>query len=222
MRERTSMTLQESVARIVMDDGKVNAMSTAMLEEIEARLASAAESARVTVLMGRPGIFSAGFDLNVFQDGETATRAMLEAGVRVLSAIIDHPHPLLTVCTGHAYPMGAFLMLAADVRLGVAGDWRIGMNEVAIGLTVPSFALALARHRLTPAGFGLISSGTMLDPAAAVAAGYMDRVVQSSALDDAARGEARRLAGLDLAAYRETKARMRGTLREELATAGIG
>src|SRR5690606_33708713 len=125
--------------------GKVNALSTEMLGELHTALRSVAHRARVTVIRGRDGIFSAGFDLNTFRRGKRKeARLMLEAGVRAIVAIIDHPHPVVTVCTGHAYPMGAFLMLAADVRLGVAGNWRIGLNEVAIGLDVPDFALALA------------------------------------------------------------------------------
>ncbi len=78
---------------------------------------------------------------------------MLRAGAELILRLLALPRPVLGVCTGHAYPMGAFLMLSADVRFAVAGEWRIGMNEVAIGLTVPGFAVELARHRLTPAGF---------------------------------------------------------------------
>lgn len=60
--------------------------------------------------------------------------------------------------------MGAFLMLAADVRFGVAGPWRIGLNETAIGITVPKFAVELARHRLTPPGFARIQSAALFGP----------------------------------------------------------
>ena len=80
---------------------------------------------------------------------------MVRAGVRVIERMLALPRPIVTVCTGHAYPMGAFLMLCADVRFGVPGDWNIGMNEVAIGLAVPQFAVELARidsRRQVPCG----------------------------------------------------------------------
>src|SRR5215831_591812 len=137
---RTKLAIDERTAWITVDDGKVNAMSLDMLEEIAARLDETHEHA-VTVLAGRPGIFSAGFDLKTFQRGADASRQMVEAGVRLIEKMLAHPRPIVTACTGHAYPMGAFLMLAADVRVGVVGKWNIGMNEVAIGLTVPLFAL---------------------------------------------------------------------------------
>lgn len=114
-----------------MDDGKVNVMSPAMLEALEARLDSARAQARVTVLAGRRGVFSAGFDLKTLAQGAEAATTMMETGVNLLGGMLEHPHPIIALCTGHAYPMGAFLLLAADLRFGVAGDWRIGLNEVA-------------------------------------------------------------------------------------------
>ncbi len=64
MMERTSFETKEGIAWITLDDGKVNAMSTAMLREISARLDEASAAQAVTVVSGREGIFSAGFDLN--------------------------------------------------------------------------------------------------------------------------------------------------------------
>ena len=110
------------------------------------------------------GRLSAGFDLRTFERGLAAGVAMVRAGAELVLRLLAFPQPVLTVCTGHAYPAGAFLMLAADVRLGAAGPWRIGMNEVAIALTVPNFAVELARHRLTPPGFARITSAAMFAP----------------------------------------------------------
>jgi len=121
--------------------------------------------------------------------------------------LLAFPLPVLTVCTGHAYPMGAFLMLAADVRLGFAGSWRIGMNEVAIGLTVPKFALELARHRLTPPGFARITTAAMFGPEEAVRLGYLDRVLDADDLAGAVQEEASRLRALDMPSFAATKAR---------------
>jgi enoyl-CoA hydratase len=102
---------------------------------------------------------------------------MVKSSVRVIERMLALPRPIVTVCTGHAYPMGAFLMLCADTRFGVPGDWNIGMNEVAIGLAVPQFAVELARHRLTPAGVMRASTGAMLKPEEAARLGYLDYIV---------------------------------------------
>lgn len=200
--------IQEGIAWITLDDGKVNALSTLRLGEIQAALDQAERADAVVVLRGRRGVFSAGFDLPTFQRGLDATVEMLRAGAQLVLRLLAFPRPVLVVCTGHAYPAGAFLMLAADVRLAVAGDHRIGLNETAIGLTVPRFALELTRHRLTPSGFALIQSAQMFGPEEARRLGYLDRVCTADALEAEVRGEAERLRDLDRASFMATKSRV--------------
>ena len=106
-----------------------------------------AEAGRPIVIKGRKGIFSAGFDLKTFARG-AGSRPANGRGRR--SRDRAHVGPSTTDRDGlhrRCLPNGAFLTLCADVRFGVPGDWNIGMNEVAIGLPVPEFAVELARHR---------------------------------------------------------------------------
>lgn len=216
---RTSFREDQGAAWITLDDGKVNAMSLDMLQEIEGRLEQSRPLGVPVVLKGRAGIFSAGFDMKTFARGPDASRTMVAAGVRLIQVMLAHPRPIVTACTGHAYPMGAFLMLAADVRFGITGPWSIGMNEVAIGLTLPQFALALARHRLTPVGVARASTGAMLGPEAARDAGYLDHIVAAEALDGAVRQEIGRLKGLDWKAYEATKRRLNAPVAAAIAAA---
>jgi enoyl-CoA hydratase len=202
------VAIEDGIARITLDDGKVNALSKQRIEEIGAALDAAERAGAVVVLRGRPGIFSAGFDLTTFKQGPQAGRDMVYAGAQLILRLLAFPHPVLTVCTGHAYPMGAFLMLCADSRLGLAGPYRIGMNETAIGLTVPKFAIELARHRLTPQGFARISAAALFGPEEAMRLGYLDRVLGADELEGAAAEEATRLRGLDRPAFTATKARV--------------
>jgi enoyl-CoA hydratase len=219
MQDKLTFTVEDHVAWITLDDGKANVMSHGMLTAVQAALASAETAARVTVLEGRPGIFSAGFDLGTFRRGPEATGEMIAAGVALILQLLEHPHPVVAACTGHAYPMGAFLLLAADHRIGAAGDWRIGLNETAIGITVPPFALALARHRLTPAACARITTATMFGPEAAVAQGYLDEVVPAAELRAACRAAAHDLLTLDPAAFRATKARVNAAVCGEIERA---
>jgi enoyl-CoA hydratase len=141
--------------------------------------------------------------------------------------LLAFPRPVLAVCTGHAYPMGAFLLLASDVRFGLAGAFRIGLNETAIGLTVPKFAVELARQRLAPPGFARIQSAALVGPEDAQRLGYLDRVLAAEQLEAAVEEEARRLCTLHAASFEATKARVndavlravRGAIAEELRAA---
>jgi enoyl-CoA hydratase len=215
----TSLRVDDGVAWITLDDGKVNAMSFEMLTEIARRLDDARSCGGPVVVQGRPGIFSAGFDLKTFARGREASVAMVRAGADLIRRILAHPRPVVTVCTGHAYPMGAFLMLAADVRFGLAGPWKIGMNEVAIGIAVPHFALALARHRLTPPGLARVSTAAMFDPLTALQYGYLDQVCDAAELQPALDAELQRLKSLDWKSYEATKPRLNDAVSNQIAAA---
>ena len=89
--------------------------------------------------------------------------------------------------------MGAILLMASDVRIGAAGDYKIGMNEVAIGMPVPRFATEFADDRLSrrhlDAAIGL---ATIYDPAGAVEAGFLDELVEGDRVIEVARATRRR------------------------------
>ena len=209
----------DGVATLTMDDGSVNAMSPTMLSALHGAFDRAESDGGVVLLTGRPGIFSAGFDLKVLAEGAGAAREMLTLGATLAERILSFPHPVVTACTGHAYPAGAFLMLAADRRLGVDGPFRIGLNEVAIGLTLPYFAVELARHRLTPAWFQRATTGDLVAPQEAVAAGFLDEVVEPDALAARSREVAVGLTQIDLTAHRGTKARVREAAARDVRAA---
>ncbi len=198
--------INDGIAWITLDDGKVNAMSVELMGEIDQALDKAESAGAVTVLAGREGIFSAGFDMSTFSRSGDEVRSMLLAGAHLIERLLAFSRPVVCACTGHAYPMGAFLMMASDIRIGIEGPWRIGMNEVAIGLTVPAFAIEIARHRLTPDGFSRITTAAMFSPEEAVTVGYLDQVVGSDRLHDVVRAEAKRLCTLDMTSYVGTKA----------------
>ena len=135
---------------------------------------------------------------------------MIRAGAELILRFLRFPYPVMTVCAGHAYPMGAFLMLSADARLGITGPWKIGLNEVAIAMTVPKFAVELARHRLTPPAFSKVNTGYLFDPEGATLAGYFDCVVDRDKLDECIAETSLRLKQLDMASFKATKERVNG------------
>ncbi len=202
---------------ITMDDGRVNVFSIPMLRALHEAFDQAECDGTVVVLGGRPGCFSAGFDLGVFQGPQEDALVMLRLGATLSERILSFPAPVAVACTGHAFPAGAFLLMAADTRIGVNGPFRLGLNEVRIGLTLPWFAIVLARHRLSPAHFDHAAvTGAMFDPAGAREAGLLDAVVDAHELDAAAMAAADDLATLDRAAHAATKLRARRDVLTEL------
>src|SRR3984893_3237373 len=167
------------ISTIVMDDGKANVMSLNMLSGLHAAFDQAEPHKTLAILKARAKHFPGGFDLNVFAKGSAEEQyLMVKPGAELALRILSFPTPVVAACHGNAFPMGAFLILSCDHRIAAEGNYRIGMNEVAIGLTVPRFAIEIARQRLTPGYFsrGVVTS-EIVGPTEAGTAGFFHRVV---------------------------------------------
>ena len=148
-----SYACADGVATITLDDGKVNVLSSAAQSALHGALDRAQGDRAVVVLSGRPGVFSAGFDLNVLRAGGPEAIAMVRGGFELAARVLAFPAPVVAACTGHAIAMGSFLLLACDYRVGAAGDFKFMANEVALGLRFPYAAMPILRGRLTPSAF---------------------------------------------------------------------
>ena len=209
------------VAVVTLDDGKANVISTAVIDALHGHLDRLeSEGARALVLVGRPGRFSAGFDLSEMTAGVESMRALVVHGARWLMRLYGLGVPTVAACTGHALAAGALTLLSCDVRVGADVPAKIGLNEVAIGMALPKFAVELARERVPHHELGAATLGARIyDPAGAVAAGYLDRVVPETELLGTALAEAERLAGLRTGAYALTKLNLRqAMIADQLAT----
>ena len=204
----TSYELTDGIATIAMDDGKVNALSSEMLAAVRAELDRAeTEEAEVVILTGARSTFSAGFDLRTEAEGWPA---MLVAGAGLAERLLSFPRPVVAACNGNALAMGGFLLLSADYRVGAGGDFKIGLNEVRIGLTMPWFGIEIARHRLTRPYFDRCTvSGTVLAPEEAQRAGFLDDLVAEEGVMEAARAAAGGLKEVKSEAHQATKIRVR-------------
>jgi enoyl-CoA hydratase len=217
--------LRDEVAVITLDDGKVNAISLETITALHDGLDRAGREAGAVLLVGRPGRLSGGFDLATMRGGPEQVKELVSAGARLFLRLYAYPRPVVVACTGHALAAGAILLLAADRRHAALGDFKIGLNEVAIGLTLPVFAVELARERLSKRHFtAAVTQAAIFDPDGAVDAGYIDRTEAPEALAEAAFADAKRLAALSNAfGHTKTNERWRAvkyieeTLDEDMA-----
>jgi enoyl-CoA hydratase len=233
MTDRIAYRSEGGVAIITMDDGKVNVMSTAMLADLAAGIDRAGrEEAAIVLRSGRPGIFSAGFDLKIFAANDPVrSLEMVKAGAELALRLMAYPFPTIGLMQGHAFPMGTFLLLACDVRIGARGPNRMGLNEVAIGIAPPGFAVELARSRLHPAWLSrTVTLGEMYEPDDAVTAGFLDRVVPPYAVDTALAETLKALEAVHRPSHalaklrlrRPAMAAMRAAIDSELTPAAYG
>jgi len=166
-----------AVALITIDDGKANAFGHDLIDQLQKAIDQAEKDAGAIVIAGRPGRFSAGFDLSVMTSGTDAARGLLNAGAQLSMRLFALKIPVVVASTGHALAMGAIMLFAADRRIGAAGNYKIGLNEVAIGMPVPQFAIALGRQSLANESLNeAINLATVYDPEGAVRVGYYDEL----------------------------------------------
>ncbi len=194
------------VALFTIDDGKANAVGYAFIEAVNAALDRATSDAKAVVMTGRAGVFSGGFDLKEISKGPDAAVELVTAGARLLLRVLSHPQPVVAACSGHAIAAGAFLLLGADTRIGAEGNFRIGLNETAIGMALPVFGLTLARERLSKRHLtSAVVQAKLYDPEGAKDAGFLDEVVAPGALLDTTMAAAKTLASLPSEAYAANK-----------------
>jgi enoyl-CoA hydratase len=211
--ESVQYSLNNQIATISIDDGKRNALSPKVLDEIYQALDRAESDRAIVIITGRESVFSAGFDLHVMKRGGIDALKMLRAGYALTARVMTYPYPVIAACNGHALAMGVFLMLSADYVIGSRGDFKIAANEVAIGLTMPRVAAAMLRHRLNPAAFQRAAAlSQYFDVDAALSAGFFDELVDCQELMLKAEAHAEKLKELDSRAHTATKRRVRAAL----------
>ena len=222
MTDPVQLSIEDGVAVVRLDDGKANAVSHRLVEQVHTALDAAMSDATAVAFVGREGKFSAGFDLSVMTQGADATRGLVRAGGELLMRVYTHPQPTVAAVTGHALAAGALLCLACDTRIGSADiPAKIGLNETAIGMGLPWYGVRLGEARLSVRHRQRsVLQAEVYDMAGAVDAGYLDELVDAGSIEAAAIDRARQLGRLPRGAYAFTKARLRQALADEVL-AGI-
>ncbi|MGA0916015.1 MAG: crotonase/enoyl-CoA hydratase family protein [Ilumatobacteraceae bacterium] len=212
---------QRGLVRIVtMDDGKANAFSLEVINDLRGLLreAEADDETRSLVIAGREGRFSGGFDLSAMRAGDVdAVVELVAAGGALVADLYASPLTVVAAATGHAVAAGALVLLGCDHRIGVDGPVKIGLNEVAIGMVLPPWALIIARDRLSKRYFhSSTTNARLFDGRTAVDAGFLDEVVAAESVVERAIEKATELSALVPAAYARTVEVVRGPVIAEM------
>ena len=217
MSDLISYDLEDGIATLTLDNGKVNAISPEVIAAFHAALGRAEADGAIVIITGTPGMFSGGYDLKVMTSGPQNAIDLVAAGSGLARRMLAHPFPIIVACTGHAVAKGSFILLSADYRVGVDGPFRIGLNEVQIGMTMHHVGIELARDRLRRSYFNRsVINAEMFEPQEAMRAGFLDAVVAPDALMPAARDMAEQMKKLNMTAHANTKVKARRAFLETL------
>ena len=220
MSDLISYQLEDGIATLTLNNGKVNAISPDVIAAFNAALDQAEADRAIVIITGQPGILSGGYDLKVMTSGPQNAINLVAAGSTLARRMLSHPYPIIVACSGHAVAKGAFILLSADYRIGVEGPFNIGLNEVLIGMTMHHVGIELARDRLRKNFFNRsVINGEMFNPQQALEAGFLDAVVAPEELMNAAKAMATQMKKVNMTAHKNTKLKTRKAFLETLDAA---
>ncbi len=209
----------------VIDHGRVrelrlsrppaNAFDPALVVELDRRVALASdEGAEAIIISGAPGMFTGGLDVPALLGlNRDAIRGFWRSFYAMLRTIAASPVPVGAAITGHCPAAGAVLAVFCDRRVMADGPFKIGMNEVQVGLVVPPVLQYAMKRLVGPrVGDSLLVAGALVGPAEALRIGLVDEVVPTEAVVPAALSWAERMVGLPRDAMRETRRLARADL----------
>ncbi len=195
----------------------VNALSPELLAAIGDGVRQAPkDGARAVVLSGSPGVFSGGLDVPcLLALDRHDLAAALEVFFGTIESLATSPVPVAAAITGHSPAGGAVLALACDWRVMADGEFKIGLNEVRIGIPIPEIVASLMRRAVgARRAEDLCVTGRLLDPTSALEAGFVDAVVPPDQVVEAARNWCEGVISVPPSALVETRTRMRSDLVE--------
>jgi enoyl-CoA hydratase len=170
---------RNGVRLLRMELGSGNALGATAIQAITTALDA---EQRPTVLTGEGHIFSAGLnlvELAAYSRDEIAS--LVETFSVLMTRTLTTRYPLVAAVNGHAVAGGCVLAMACDRRIGTRGDYKIGMNEMAIGLTLPAVVTEILRDKLAPEqARTVILGGALYNPEEAQRAGLLDSVADSA------------------------------------------
>lgn len=210
---------EDDLAYIRMEDGKANAMNMAFLEKLGEAFENAKSAKAVVLSSGQGAFFSGGLDLKTLPGlSQPDFLATVNRFEQVMRSILEFPLPVVAHVQGHALAGGAVLLLCCDYAVGAMGEYKVGLNETAIGIPLPEFVLELGKLKLLPNHWmRALVHGEAYYPLDAGEAGYLDEVLNPDEAFSRAREKARQLAKVPADAYLTTKRLLRKPVLDVVA-----
>ncbi|HXQ31384.1 MAG TPA: enoyl-CoA hydratase/isomerase family protein [Steroidobacteraceae bacterium] len=193
----------------------VNALDSDLIAALDAAVAAApGEGVRGLILTGAGGRFCAGLDVQqLVALEERGLKDFLQTFVACLRRLAAAPIPIVAAINGHSPAGGAVLALYCDHRIMAAGEFRIGLNEVQVGLCPgPMIHAVLVRCVGARTAGELLPAGALLEASRALEVGLVDELAPLEAVESRAHAWLGRMLALPPQAYAATRAVVRRDL----------
>lgn len=214
--ETLQLRKEEGYSILSFDRGKSNPMNLQMFEEMIAVFRELKEDSSVkgVIIAGKENFFSSGLDLpEIMTYDKAKTRKFWEAFMDMIIELVSFPKPLVSAITGHAPAGGCIVAVACDYRIMAGGNFKIGLNEIPVGIVVPRhifelYAFWVGRHR----AYQFLMEGRLMNPQQASDAGLIDVVVPAEQVLEAAERKMAQYLKFDQKTWSTTKLNLRRDL----------
>lgn len=203
----------DGIVTLRLAHGKASALDLELVEGLARIVAEIAlsDGTRAVILSGSGSIFSAGVDLfRLTEGGDDYGSRFVPALSRMLLDLFSLPKPLVVAVNGHAIAGGCILTLTGDYRIMAAGNARIGMPELLVGVPFPPAVIEVVRFSVPPQHLqSLMYTGKTVSPDEALRLGLIDEVASADSLLPRATEVATQLAALPANIFKLTKRQLR-------------
>lgn len=214
---RVETTQKATLVRLA--HGRANAIDPVLVESMTSVAAELARGTGPVVLAGQGGFFSAGLDLVRLSGLDRGgIEAFMRGYGRMVEAWYGLSRPVVCAVNGHAIAGGCVLAQLGDLRIGERGPFRIGVNEVELGLPFPASMLRLFQERMGARdAYRVTATARLFDPGGALAAGLLDELADDAVA--AALDVAEELGRLPAGAFATNKSYARAPVLREISEA---
>ena len=216
-----TLTQDNDISIIKLDDGKANAFSYDMLTQVNELLAKVPRDSGALVITGRDGLFSGGFDLKTLAAGdmEKITK-MVQSGYRLLLELYSFDRPIIAAVSGHSIALGLFVTCSADYRIAIDGKYICQANEVRNNMDIPTQIMEILKARVNKNYFyPAVFHSDAYSVQDSIEVGFIDEVVPQTEFMDRVMEKAKELATLPHPFYANTKKSAQDDVRQKISDA---
>ena len=216
-----TLSKENDISIIKLDDGKANAFSYDMLSQVNELLTQVPRDSGALVITGREGLFSGGFDLKTLATGdmEKITK-MVQLGYRLLLELFSFDRPIVAAVSGHSIALGLFVTCSADYRIAIDGKYVCQANEVRNNMDIPTQIMEIIKARVNKKYFyPAVYHSDAYSVQESIEVGYIDEVVSEDQFMQRVMEKAKELATLPHPFYANTKKTAQDDVRQKIADA---
>lgn len=212
--------IKDNYMIVQMNRGRSNPINAEMVTEIRTLLKEVENNSDIQgiILTGQRNFFSVGLDvIELYHYDKSAMENFWNNFIDMVGELARFPKPLISAITGHSPAGGCILAICSDYRImAEQSKFKIGLNEVPVGIVIPSGILALYGFWMGEGkAYQAMMEGSLFAPAEALAANLVDEIIPQEEVLAAAEKKMKHYLSFDSSVWITTKKSLRKKLIRE-------